>query len=464
MSTRDERGRRIAERGDQVRRTGDHTYTVNSQSSGRQYVLLHVSSGWICQCPDHMLEGHRCKHMRAAEIVIGDRARADRGGMIFRMGGQVRRIADDHYLVNSQRSSRQYGVVRSGGRWRCACPDHLIGGSHCKHIYAVEIGSGIREPESGHAVIGEPDQSKCKFCDSPNVTKKGLKKFKKGTFQNFRCGSCRRYFVNNLGFERKRATPEQITMAVEMVFGGMSTRKTAKAIRMTGTDVSHMTVLNWVTEYARLMDKYMDRIVPQVGEQWRTDEIYMMIKGNRRYLFAMMDAKKRFWLAQMVAEHKGNDDVEPLFEKAKEVGGKVPTKLISDGADNFHNAWKKQYRAKNFLHKETVHERHVHIAKDMNNNQMESFNGNTVRLREVTVRGLKREDSAILTGLRLYHNFVRPHLGLPGNITPGEAAGIHIEGDNKWKTIIQNAARQRDAENKRADEDGLAGKGGQADT
>ena len=87
----------------------------------------------------------------------------------------------------------------------------------------------------------------------------------------------------------------------------------------------------------------MDRIVPQVGEQWRTDEIYMMIKGNRRYLFAMMDAKKRFWLAQMVAEHKGNDDVGPLFEKAKEVGGKVPTKLISDGADNFHNAWKKQY-------------------------------------------------------------------------------------------------------------------------
>ena len=49
-------------------------------------------------------------------------------------------------------------------------------------------------------------------------------------------------------------------------------------------------------------------------------------------------------------------------------------------------------------------------------------------------------------------------------MTPGETAGIHIESDNKWKTIIQNAARQRDVENKRADEDGLAGKGGQADT
>ena len=60
--------------------------------------------------------------------------------------------------------------------------------------------------------------------------------------------------------------------------------------------------------------------------------------------------------------------------------------------------------------------------------------------REKVVRGLKREDSAILAGLRLYHNHIRPHLGLEGR-TPGEAADIHIEGDNKWKTIIQNAAK-----------------------
>ena len=31
--------------------------------------------------------------------------------------------------------------------------------------------------------------------------------------------------------------------------------------------------------------------------------------------------------------------------------------------------------------------------------------------------------------------------GLPGNMTPGEAADIHIESDNKWKTIIQAAVK-----------------------
>ena len=72
---------------------------------------------------------------------------------------------------------------------------------------------------------------------------------------------------------------------------------------------------------------------------------------------------------------------------------------------------------------------------------MESFNGNTVRLREDVIRGLKKDESPILSGLRVYHNFVRPHLGLPGNITPGEAAGITIEGNDKILTIIQAAAK-----------------------
>lgn len=51
--------------------------------------------------------------------------------------------------------------------------------------------------------------------------------------------------------------------------------------------------------------------------------------------------------------------------------------------------------------------------------------------REKVVRRFKKDDSAILTGLRLYHNLVHTHYGLPDNRAPGEAAGIHAEGDNK---------------------------------
>jgi hypothetical protein len=47
-------------------------------------------------------------------------------------------------------------------------------------------------------------------------------------------------------------------------------------------------------------------------------------------------------------------------------------------------------------------------------------------------------DSPIIEGFQIYHNFVRPHEALNGD-TPADQAGIKIEGENKWMTIIQNA-------------------------
>jgi hypothetical protein len=42
-------------------------------------------------------------------------------------------------------------------------------------------------------------------------------------------------------------------------------------------------------------------------------------------------------------------------------------------------------------------------------------------------------------GMQVYHNFIKPHEGLEGK-TPAEACGIVINGENKWMTLIQNAA------------------------
>ena len=76
----------------------------------------------------------------------------------------------------------------------------------------------------------------------------------------------------------------------------------------------------------------------------------------------------------------------------------------------------------------------------MHNNKMERFNGE-FRDREKVVRGIKKEDSAIIDGYQIYHNYVRPHMGLDGK-TPSEACGIDIEGKNKWLTMIQNASHE----------------------
>jgi hypothetical protein len=74
----------------------------------------------------------------------------------------------------------------------------------------------------------------------------------------------------------------------------------------------------------------------------------------------------------------------------------------------------------------------------MNNNKMERLNGE-IRDREKVMRGLKKEDTPILKGYQLFHNYLRPHEALKGK-TPSEACGIEIKGENKWKTLIQNAS------------------------
>ncbi|MDA4124650.1 MAG: transposase [Thaumarchaeota archaeon] len=52
---------------------------------------------------------------------------------------------------------------------------------------------------------------------------------------------------------------------------------------------------------------------------------------------------------------------------------------------------------------------------------MERQNGRW-RDREKVMRGLKRADSPVVSGLQIFHNYFRPHGGLGGKI-PAEAAG-----------------------------------------
>ncbi len=158
-----------------------------------------------------------------------------------------------------------------------------------------------------------------------------------------------------------------------------------------------------------------------------------------KYLYALMDDQTRFWIAQEVADTKYTADVRPLFQLAKAVAGKTPKTLVSDGAANFHEAYLKEFYTSK-LETRTEHIRHIRLAGDYNNNKMERMNGE-IRDREKVMRGLERKDSPILTGVQIYHNFVKPHMALDGK-TPAEVAGIKVEGQNKWLTLIQNASKK----------------------
>jgi putative transposase len=126
--------------------------------------------------------------------------------------------------------------------------------------------------------------------------------------------------------------PQGVTTAMQLYFSGESLRNTARSLKLIRMDVTHQTIYNWIKKYTTLMQTYLNRITPNVGNAWRTDELYVKIRGDMKYMYALMDDETRFWIAQQVADTKFTADVKPLFRKAKEIASKNPTVLISDGA------------------------------------------------------------------------------------------------------------------------------------
>jgi transposase-like protein len=357
---------------------------------------------------------------------------------IVKLGNQVRRLDDQTYQVTSQSGNGFYTIVRHERGWRCSCPDHIYREIKCKHIWAVEFSQALRAEVSNQVVIKPLDITTCFYCGSQALVRDGLRHNKNGDIQRFTCKGCGKRFVRNLGFERLKATPQIVTSALQLYFTGESLRNTKKFLRLQGVEVSHQTIYNWIKRYTALMAKYLDKITPQVSGTWRADELYVKIKGDMKYLFAIMDDQTRFLIAQEVADSKERHDAQHLFQMAKEIAEKKPKILITDGLRSYHNAWLKEFRT-NKLETSTQHIRHITLAGTHHNNKMERLNGE-IRDRERVFRGLKKSDTPILTGYQIFHNYVRPHEALEGK-TPADLAGIQVEGENKWLTLIQNASQ-----------------------
>jgi len=364
-------------------------------------------------------------------------ARQERGRAIAE-SGQIKRIDDASYKVNSQSGNGVYDVLFAEKRWKCSCRDYVSRNTKCKHIWAVEFSLSIREKVQSVRTepIGEDSQN-CVFCESSQVVRDGIRHNTDGDIQRFLCRSCGRGFTVNLGFERMKHNPKGITAAMQLYFSGESLRNTAKSLKLLGMKVSHQTVYEWIGKYVRLMKDYLDKLKPEVSDTWRADELYLKVNGDMKYLFALMDDETRFWIAEDVADSKDRYDARRLFEAAQQKAGKKPKTLITDGLHSYHKAYLKTYWTRKGPR--TEHVRHIRFKGDMNNNRMERLNGE-IRDREKVMRGLKRADSPIVPGYQIFHNYLRPHQGLNGR-TPAEAAGISIAGTNKWVTLIRNASR-----------------------
>ena len=369
-------------------------------------------------------------------------SREAKGKEIAQSANQVKRLSDQSYDVRSQTGNGFYRVVCKKFKWACSCPDHEYRAIECKHIWAVRFSLAIRKEvqASNTHIIPLLDVHSCIYCHSENIVRDGMRHNRYGDIQKWFCKTCSGYFTINLGFERMKASPQAITSAMQLYFSGESLRNVQKFLRLQGVNVSHVAIYKWIGKYVSLMQSYLDKITPQVSDVWRADEIYVKMRGNPRWIFALIDDETRFWIAREVADSKERHDARNLLHTGAELAEKKPRLFITDGLAAYHEAYMREFFTQN---RQTEHIAHISFASSghHNNNKMERFNGE-IRDREKVMRSLKKEDTPIIGGYQIYHNFIRPHMGLEGK-TPAEAAGITIEGRDKWLTLIKNASKKR---------------------
>ena len=370
--------------------------------------------------------------------------REQRGRLICDLRTEVRRLDANEYAVKSQAGNGEYQIRATELGWSCSCPDYAYRQAKCKHIYAVEFSKKIRTAVELGTLAEFTTTEACVSCGGRHVVKDGKRRNKAGDLQRFVCRDCGYLFSVNVGFERMKHNPKAITTALQLYFSGESLRNTQKSLRLLGVQVSHKTVWKWIEKYVGLMEKYLDKITPQVSDTWRADEVYVKFRGNMKYVFAMMDDETRFWIAQEVADTKRKHDARGLFYESARRTGKIPETLITDGLSSYHQAWQKVFNQRKWSDMTPKHIKEITLRGTTHNNKMERMNGE-LRDREKVMRGLKVVDTPILKGYQLYHNFIRPHQALNGR-TPADLAGIKVQGENKWMTLIQNASRKQNPE------------------
>lgn len=140
-----------------------------------------------------------------------------KGQTIAHLDGQVKRVDDIHYTVNSQSGNGSYNVHYTELGFVCSCHDHLYRGVKCKHIHAVELSFAIRKEVEIRKIEPIANIQNCIYCKSANIAKDGLRHNKHGDIQKFNCKDCDKYFTINIGFEKMKHNPKGITTVMQYI-------------------------------------------------------------------------------------------------------------------------------------------------------------------------------------------------------------------------------------------------------
>ena len=284
-----------------------------------------------------------------------------------------------------------------------------------------------------------------RHCGSTDVTwseRRPLKKMpdpeegkKKASADRYECNTCDRRFVDRPGFEGRHYAEDVILFALRLVARHMAPIDAAGTVNeQKGVKVSERAIRRWVDDYPKLVATFAKDLEVKGCDVVSVDEKYYKSKGNDRWIARAISVSTRFILASDHWPDKLNHDDTLLLKKLVERLGKVSLLLLSDGLKGYKIGYRNTMKTGPKLIT-------IHIPDASVNNRHERHNGETQRYKAGS-RGYNSDEPGLFLLEEVYHNFLRPHMGL-NNMTPAEKSGIHIPRPDKLLTLIRRAATAR---------------------
>ena len=360
---------------------------------------------------------------------------------IVARGDQIEPVAPSQFKVHSQsHPEKVYTVKVVRDRWMCSCDFFTQTHQACIHIFAVRYRNGFLGSKE------EPERVVCVKCPSGDVIANGKRRNKSGVVARYLCKTCGFRFTGKEGFQRRRADPEKIALALDLYFRGMSLRQIVEHFQhVYAFKICHQTVYNWITHYSKLAADWLNSQDALVGETWHIDETVLNVNGEHRYLWNVMDSETRMLLATHVSRTRSLPETRAPLRKAKNATQTVPTEMRSDGMQSYPKA----------IHKEFGKGRHSphwvvpSIRAEESNNRIERLHG-TEKSRIKVMRAFDQEEgaAALMDGWRVHYDMIRTHQAI--GKTPAEAADIAPLVGFKWLELLKLATtRDLTAENVR---------------
>jgi len=108
----------------------------------------------------------------------------------------------------------------------------------------------------------------------------------------------------------------------------LSYRNLEEMMAERGVGVDHSTINRWVVKYAPELEKEFRKRKAPVGSSWRTDETYVKVRGQWKYLYRAVD-KEGATIDFLLTAKRDKKAAERFFEKATGSSG-TPEKITID--------------------------------------------------------------------------------------------------------------------------------------